>query len=152
MVSFARSWEARLDLLRILIVGPSGTPYEHAPFVIDMHFNPSFPALPPDTYFHSWTYNAGRINPNLYECGKICLSPFWAHGPPTRAMRVGRPASPACCRSLSVCWVLSWSRSHTTVSVPESRLPNPDIVYDDLSAFGSSTTLARVSCPRSSMM
>lgn len=71
---FARSWEARLDLLRILIIGPTGTPYEHAPFVIDMHFSESFPASPPATYFHSWTNNAGRINPNLYEDGKICLS------------------------------------------------------------------------------
>ena len=71
---FVRSWETRLDILRILIIGPADTPYEYAPFMIDMHFNSSFPDQPPDTYFHSWTNNAGRINPNLYEDGKICLS------------------------------------------------------------------------------
>ena len=71
---FVRSWEARLDLLRILIIGPVDTPYEYAPFVIDMCCNSSFPTQPPDAHFHSWTNNGGRINPNLYEDGNICLS------------------------------------------------------------------------------
>ena len=71
---FVRTWEARLDLLRILIVGPSDTPYELAPFVVDLHFNATFPTSPPDAFFHSWTGGLGRINPNLYEDGKICLS------------------------------------------------------------------------------
>ena len=71
---FARSWEQRLDLLRILIVGPADTPYEHAPFVIDISLSSPFPAHPPEVYFHSWTNNAGRTNPNLYEDGKVCLS------------------------------------------------------------------------------
>lgn len=71
---FVRAWESRLDLLRVLIVGPHGTPYEFAPFVVDLQFGPDFPSSPPDTFFHSWTGNLGRINPNLYEDGKICLS------------------------------------------------------------------------------
>ena len=71
---FVRSWESRLDLLRILIVGPKDTPYEHAPFVIDMQFGQSYPSAPPSTFFHSWTDGKGRVNPNLYEDGKICLS------------------------------------------------------------------------------
>ena len=71
---FVRSWESRLDLLRVLIVGPVGTPYELAPFMFDLQFGPSFPEEPPSTFFHSWTNNLGRINPNLYEDGKICLS------------------------------------------------------------------------------
>ena len=44
---FARSWEQRLDLLRILFVGPTGTPYEYAPFLVDMSLRPPFPAQPP---------------------------------------------------------------------------------------------------------
>ena len=71
---FVRSWESRLDLLRILIVGPYRTPYEFAPFVVDLHYSASYPEAPPDVFFHSWTGNMGRINPNLYEDGKICLS------------------------------------------------------------------------------
>ena len=71
---FIRSWDTRLDLLRILIIGPYRTPYEFSPFVIDLHYGSSFPASPPDVFFYSWTNNMGRINPNLYEDGKICLS------------------------------------------------------------------------------
>lgn len=72
--TFVRSWDSRLDLLRVLIVGPRNTPYELAPFVMDFHFGSYFPTAPPGSYFHSWTNGIGRINPNLYEDGKICLS------------------------------------------------------------------------------
>lgn len=71
---FVRTWESRLDLLRVLIVGPRNTPYELAPFVFDFHLGPNFPSAPPTGYFHSWTNGIGRVNPNLYEDGKICLS------------------------------------------------------------------------------
>ena len=71
---FVRTWESRLDLLRVLIVGPRDTPYELAPFVFDFHFTNEFPEHPPSAYFHSWTNSKGRINPNLYEDGTICLS------------------------------------------------------------------------------
>lgn len=69
-----RSWESRMDLLRVLIIGPLNTPYELAPFVFDFHFSRTFPQTPPLAYFHSWTGGIGRVNPNLYEDGKICLS------------------------------------------------------------------------------
>jgi ubiquitin-conjugating enzyme E2 O len=71
---FVRTWESRLDLLRVLIVGPLGTPYEYAPFVIDMRIPSDYPNSPPDAFFHSWTSGHGPVNPNLYENGKICLS------------------------------------------------------------------------------
>jgi ubiquitin-conjugating enzyme E2 O len=71
---FVRTWESRLDLLRVLIVGPLNTPYELAPFVFDFHFTNQFPTQPPVGFFHSWTSGVGRVNPNLYEDGKICLS------------------------------------------------------------------------------
>lgn len=71
---FVRTWDSRLDLLRVLIIGPYDTPYEFAPFAFDFQFGPSFPSTSPDAYFHSWTGNLGQINPNLYENGKICLS------------------------------------------------------------------------------
>lgn len=71
---FVRTWEARLDLIRVLIIGPNDTPYEDAPFVIDFHLHSDFPHSAPDAYFHSWTNGGGPVNPNLYEDGKICLS------------------------------------------------------------------------------
>jgi ubiquitin-conjugating enzyme E2 O len=71
---FVRTWESRLDLIRILIIGPNETPYEYAPFVIDFHLPSTYPQSPPDAFFHSWTNGNGPVNPNLYEDGKICLS------------------------------------------------------------------------------
>ena len=71
---FVRTWESRLDVLRVLIVGPHDTPYEFAPFIFDLQYGPQFPISPPSAFFHSWTGNLGRVNPNLYEDGKICLS------------------------------------------------------------------------------
>jgi ubiquitin-conjugating enzyme E2 O len=69
-----RTWESRLDLLRVMIIGPLNTPYELAPFVFDFYFPATFPTHPPKGHFHSWTNGVGRVNPNLYEDGKICLS------------------------------------------------------------------------------
>lgn len=75
---YVRTWESRLDLIRVLFIGPVGTPYEYAPFVVDLFLGPTFPTEPPTAHFHSWTSEGtgmqGRVNPNLYEDGKICLS------------------------------------------------------------------------------
>jgi ubiquitin-conjugating enzyme E2 O len=71
---FVRTWESRLDLIRVLMIGPSDTPYEYAPFIIDFHLDSSYPQQAPEAFFHSWTYGNGPVNPNLYEDGKICLS------------------------------------------------------------------------------
>jgi ubiquitin-conjugating enzyme E2 O len=76
---FVRTWETRLDLLRFLVIGPTETPYANAPFIIDMYLPPAYPTEPPKVYFHSWlpeptSGTHGRLNPNLYEDGTICLS------------------------------------------------------------------------------
>jgi ubiquitin-conjugating enzyme E2 O len=71
---FVRTWESRLDLIRVLMIGPNETPYEYAPFVIDFHLGSTYPQTPPEAFFHSWTNSNGPVNPNLYEDGKICLS------------------------------------------------------------------------------
>ncbi|KAI0815073.1 hypothetical protein BC629DRAFT_1469034 [Irpex lacteus] len=69
-----RAFEDRTDLLRCLIIGPENTPYEDAPFVIDWMLDSNFPHSPPIAHFLSWTNGNGRVNPNLYEEGKVCLS------------------------------------------------------------------------------
>lgn len=69
-----RAYEDRSDLLRCLIIGPENTPYEDAPFVIDWMLDSNFPHSPPIAHFLSWTNGNGRVNPNLYEEGKVCLS------------------------------------------------------------------------------
>ncbi|KAF8807738.1 hypothetical protein BYT27DRAFT_7338382 [Phlegmacium glaucopus] len=69
-----RAYEDRTDLLRSLIIGPENTPYEDAPFIIDWMLDSNFPHSPPVAHFLSWTNGNGRVNPNLYEEGKVCLS------------------------------------------------------------------------------
>ncbi|KAJ3034590.1 hypothetical protein HK097_004464 [Rhizophlyctis rosea] len=69
-----RVFEDRIDLLRVLMVGPEGTPYDHGLFLFDMSLPAEYPQQPPSVYFHSWTSGMGRLNPNLYEDGKILVS------------------------------------------------------------------------------
>ncbi|KAK5108556.1 hypothetical protein LTR62_008213 [Meristemomyces frigidus] len=76
---YVRTWESRLDLIRVLLIGPEETPYAHAPFVVDLYLPPTYPSEAPKAFFHSWASpgaegGVGRVNPNLYEDGTICLS------------------------------------------------------------------------------
>ncbi|KAK3056696.1 hypothetical protein LTR09_002489 [Extremus antarcticus] len=76
---YVRTWESRMDLVRVLFVGPAETPYADVPFVIDFYLSGTFPREPPQAFFHNWTAETslggvGPVNPNLYEDGKICLS------------------------------------------------------------------------------
>ncbi|KAI3843194.1 hypothetical protein MKX03_009793 [Papaver bracteatum] len=49
---YVRVYEERIDLLRAVIIGPTGTPYH-------------------DVHYRSFGI---RLNPNLYSNGKVCLS------------------------------------------------------------------------------
>ena len=63
--------EQRMDLMRAVIFGPAKTPYEDGVFVFDIYFPPEYPAAVPQVLFISY---GDRLNPNLYENGKVCLS------------------------------------------------------------------------------
>ncbi|XP_015778491.1 PREDICTED: (E3-independent) E2 ubiquitin-conjugating enzyme-like [Acropora digitifera] len=60
------------DILRVMITGPVDTPYEHGLFVFDVRLPQDYPASPP--LFHYLSQCSGRLNPNLYEDGKVCVS------------------------------------------------------------------------------
>ncbi|XAR55509.1 Ubiquitin--protein ligase [Bertholletia excelsa] len=68
---YVRVYETRMDLLRAIIVGPAGTPYHDGLFLFDVLFPSTYPATPPMVYYYS---GGLRLNPNLYDCGKVCLS------------------------------------------------------------------------------
>ena len=68
---YVAAFAERVDLMRALVMGPPGTPYEDAVFVFDLQLPPDFPQQPPAVHYIS---HAERINPNLYENGKVCLS------------------------------------------------------------------------------
>jgi ubiquitin-conjugating enzyme E2 O len=68
---YVRVFEDRMDLIRAVIIGASGTPYQDGLFFFDFHLPPEFPQAPPSAYYHS---GGLRVNPNLYVDGKVCLS------------------------------------------------------------------------------
>ncbi|KAG7962309.1 hypothetical protein I3843_09G060500 [Carya illinoinensis] len=68
---YVRVFDGRMDLLRAAIVGAPGTPYHDGLFFFDIFLPTEYPYEPPLVH-----YNSGglRVNPNLYESGKVCLS------------------------------------------------------------------------------
>ncbi|CAN8270186.1 unnamed protein product [Cochlearia groenlandica] len=68
---FVRAYESRMDLLRAVIIGAEGTPYHDGLFFFDIFFPDTYPSMPPSVHYHA---GGLRINPNLYNCGKVCLS------------------------------------------------------------------------------
>ncbi|KAK1065272.1 glycylpeptide N-tetradecanoyltransferase [Friedmanniomyces endolithicus] len=71
---FVRHCASRLDVMKILIIGPKGTPYENGLFEFDLFCPSNFPHSPPSMLFRTTGGGRIRFNPNLYNCGKVCLS------------------------------------------------------------------------------
>ena len=55
-----------------MIHGPKNTPYEDGLFFFDVRLPKDYPTSPPRLHYIS--YCAERLNPNLYEDGKVCVS------------------------------------------------------------------------------
>lgn len=55
-----------------MIRGPEKTPYAGGLFMFDVKLPNSYPLQPPLCYYYSFCED--RLNPNLYEDGKVCLS------------------------------------------------------------------------------
>lgn len=67
-----KMYENRLDLCTVMIEGPAGTPYEGCLFLFDCQVSRDYPKSAPNIKFLSFSNE--RLNPNLYACGKVCLS------------------------------------------------------------------------------
>ncbi|KAL4585610.1 hypothetical protein LXL04_010233 [Taraxacum kok-saghyz] len=68
---YVRVFEERMDLIKAAIVGAPGTPYEDGLFFFDIFLPPEYPNEPPMVHYKS---GGLRVNPNLYESGRVCLS------------------------------------------------------------------------------
>lgn len=86
---FVRVMEERLDLLRVVVVGPEDTPYANGCFLFDVQLR-DYPNQPPLLKFLTTGNGTVRFNPNLYADGKVCLSllgtfpgPGWIPGEST---------------------------------------------------------------------
>jgi ubiquitin-protein ligase len=80
---YVRHGGSRLDMMKILIVGPKGTPYEGGLFEFDLFCPANYPESPPRMQFKTTGGGAASFNPNLYADGKVCLSLLgtWAGQP-----------------------------------------------------------------------
>ena len=64
--------EKNTKCLRVCISGPNDTPYDSGLYFFDVLINDDYPQRPPAVRLKN---NGGiRFNPNLYACGKVCLS------------------------------------------------------------------------------
>lgn len=57
----------------IMIVGPKDTPYFGGYYFFEFEFPDNYPTKPPKVVMKTIDGKI-RFNPNLYECGKVCLS------------------------------------------------------------------------------
>ncbi|TFL06053.1 hypothetical protein BDV98DRAFT_499797 [Pterulicium gracile] len=84
---FLRVDESRVDIIKAMIVGPEGTPYQNGCYLFDIFLGPSYNQSPPSVKYMTTNGGKFRFNPNLYADGKVCLSllgtwqgPGWVSG------------------------------------------------------------------------
>lgn len=67
---WVRHGSSRLDVMKVLMVGPKGTPYENGLFEFDLFCPFEFPTKAPLVFFRTTGGGKVRFNPNLYDDGK----------------------------------------------------------------------------------
>ena len=67
--------ESDIFKARALVIGPpiKDSPYVGGFYFFDIEFPKNYPLSPPKVKFMT-LYDRVRFNPNLYKCGKVCLS------------------------------------------------------------------------------
>ena len=82
--------EDNLQNMKYLIVGPDETPYQGGFYLFDVTMHSEYPFKPPRVKYISYCQHA-RMNPNLYQNGKVCLSVLgtWSGPPWVAAMNLG---------------------------------------------------------------
>lgn len=63
-----------INYASFFIIGPEGTPYHNGIFEFHMYYPDNYPLSSPQVNLMTTGNGSVRFNPNLYECGKVCLS------------------------------------------------------------------------------
>jgi ubiquitin-protein ligase len=69
---FVRVDQSNPMAMRMLVTGPKDTPYDSGCLIFDIYTPENYPSHCPE--FKFMNHGGKRFNPNLYECGKVCLS------------------------------------------------------------------------------
>lgn len=73
-IIFIRQDPERMCLFKFMIVPNEDTPYKFGCFVFEVFLPSNFPNVSPLVSHSTSRKNSFRFNPNLYHCGKVCLS------------------------------------------------------------------------------
>jgi ubiquitin-protein ligase len=63
-----------INLFTFIISGPKDTPYENGLFEFHVYLPHNYPTSEPKVLLNTTGNGTVRFNPNLYHCGKVCLS------------------------------------------------------------------------------
>lgn len=71
---FLRTDNRKANIIRFIVTGPEDTPYSNGCFLFNLVMKSDFPNEPPKCILLTTGRGEVRFNPNLYNCGKVCLS------------------------------------------------------------------------------
>lgn len=97
-----------------MIKGPTRTPYEDGLFLFDIQLPNIYPAVPP--LFRYLSQCSGRLNPNLYDNGKVCVSLLG-----TWIGKVSPATPPPASSGFKHCFLLLCS-CHCNLCVPNTKV------------------------------
>jgi len=63
-----------LTRIYVVISGPKDSAYENGMYFFQFDFPNTYPFEPPKVKFLNWQNSKTRMHPNMYVCGKLCLS------------------------------------------------------------------------------
>lgn len=69
-----RMSKTNMHIFTFLISGPKDTPYEDGLYLFSASLPNNYPQIEPKILFETTGNKTVRFNPNLYNCGKVCLS------------------------------------------------------------------------------
>lgn len=72
--AFLRVLDSDCSQAQLMIMPHPDTPYGHGCFLFDIQFPANYPQSPPKVNLQTTGKGTVRFNPNLYACGKVCLS------------------------------------------------------------------------------
>jgi ubiquitin-protein ligase len=74
-ISYAEDQASEVEVeLHAVIAGVADTPYQAGFFHFTLLFPSNYPLAPPRVTLRTTGNGTVRFNPNLYSCGKVCLS------------------------------------------------------------------------------
>ncbi|KAJ9595540.1 hypothetical protein L9F63_013305, partial [Diploptera punctata] len=119
--------EKDMTIIHALITGSFDTPYEGGFFYFLVRCPPDYPIRPPRVKLMTTGAGTVRFNPNLYKCGKICLSILGTWTGPSWS-----PAQSLSSVLISIQSLLNEKPYHNEPGFERERCPGDVVRYNDI--------------------